>query len=172
MKGLPRSLSRGNPQQLPIVKRRVKIDELLELTGVTDTKVGATAVLGGLPEGNILLLGAVGYLRLAGSGDTDELADDFEGDFSVGTVANADADLSDGGEADILPSTAIGPATDEVSALTRAANATPAILDNTDGSLELNLNVLLDANEVDNGAEVELRATGHLDIAYIVLGDD
>ena len=54
----------------------------------------------------------------------------------------------------------------------RATNAVQAILDNTAGDLELNLNVLLDADEVTNGEDSVVTVTGTVDVAYIVLGDD
>lgn len=176
MKGLPRSLARARAQAAAVQKLNLAIDKELTFTGVTDTAVGATAVIAGLPQGNILFLGAVSYLRLAGSGSDENLTADFEGDYGIGTIPNADADLGDAGDDDIIPSTAIGPATAEVTALTRGTSTEATeqglILDNTDGSLELNLNVILDANEVTNGQEVTLRATGSLHLAYIVLGDD
>ena len=65
------------------------------------------------------------------------------------------------------------PAADaEVSADVRAENATQAVIDNTDGSGELNLNVLLDADEVTDGETLNVSVTGTLDVAYTVLGDD
>lgn len=176
MKGLPRSLARARAQAAAVQKLNLAIDKELTFTGVTDTVVGATAVIAGLPQGNILFLGAVSYLRLAGSGSDANLTADFEGDYGIGTIPNADADLGDAGDDNVIPSTAIGPATAEVTALTRGTSTEATeqglILDNTDGSLELNLNVILDANEVTNGQEVTLRATGSLHLAYIVLGDD
>lgn len=176
MKGLPRSLSRAMPQLAAVQKLNIAIDAELTFTGVTDTVVRAQTVIGGLPQGNILFLGAVSYLRLAGSGSDANLTADFEGDYGIGTIPNANTNLTDAGDDNFIPSTAIGPATAEVTALTRGtsteATEQGAIIDNTDGSLELNLNVLLDANEVTNAAEVTLRATGSLHIAYIVLGDD
>jgi hypothetical protein len=51
-------------------------------------------------------------------------------------------------------------------------NAAQAIIDNTDGSAEVNLNVLLDADEVSDGEDVVVTVTGSVDIVYSVLGDD
>lgn len=175
MKGLPRSLARGNAIQQPVTKLNIAIDETLSFTGVTDTAVFATANIGGLPQGNLLFLGAVSYLKLTGPTSAN-LTNDFEGDYGIGTAPTADNDLGDAGDDNIIPSTAIGPATAEVTALTRGASTEAteqgAILDNTDGSLELNLNVLLDANEVTNGEDVDIRAQGTVHLAFIVLGDD
>jgi hypothetical protein len=175
MKGLPRSLARAMPQLASVQKLNIVIDTTLSFTGVTDTVVRAQAVLAGLPQGNILFLGAVSYLKLTGPGSAN-LADDFEGDYGIGTAPNADADLSDPTDDNIIPSTAISAATNEVTEVIRGTSTESAeqgaIFDNTDGSLELNLNVLLDANEVTNAETVDVRATGMLYIAYVVLGDD
>lgn len=170
MKGLVRSLSRGSPARQEIVRQRVPINTTLSFLGITDTVVRQQAVLGDLPEGNILLLGAIAYLKLTGP-TSGNLTDDFEGNFSVGSAPNADTSLS-GAEVDLIPNTDLGPATSEATPTHRAANATQVMLDNTDGSLEINLNVTLDANEVTNAATVVITATGYVELAYIVLSDD
>lgn len=171
MKGLPRSLSRGNASTAAAKTARLSVNEPLSFTGTTATIEFATVALAGLPEGNILLLGAVANLTFTGPTSAN-LTNDFEGDYSVGTVPTADTDLSDTGEANIIASTPIPAATAEVSANVRATNATQAIIDNTDGSGEINLNVLIDADEVTNATTVIITVTGTIDIAYIVLGDD
>jgi hypothetical protein len=170
MKGLQRSLSRGPKATKDVNVARLVVDQSLSFTGVTDTALFATKVLAALPEGNILLLGAVANLTFTGPTSAN-LTNDFEGDVSLGTAPTADNDLADANEANIIASTAIPAATAEV-ATVRATNATQAIIDNTDGSGEINLNVLLDANEVTNAQTVAIRVTGTVDIAYIVLGDD
>lgn len=170
MKGLQRSMARGPRADQPVVKRRIPFDKSLSFTGITDTVVHQQAVIGGLPAGNLLLLGAVAYLTLQGPTSAN-LTNDFEGDYSVGSAPNADTSLS-GTDVDIVGSQAIAAATAELSPTVRGVNATQAILDNTDGAMELNLNVLLDANEVTNAQVVAIRARGVLEIAYIVLGDD
>ena len=171
MKGLQRSLSRGPQSGQHVVKQSISLDVDLTFTGSTGVAVGATAQVLALPEGNILLLGAVANLTFTGPTDAN-LTDDFQGDFSLGTVPTADNDLADSGEADIIASTAIAAATSEVSANNRGTNATQAILDNTGATLEVNLNVLLDADEVTNAEDVVVTVTGTVDLAYIVLGDD
>jgi hypothetical protein len=170
-KGLPRSLARGAPQRQDIIRQVVNINHSVAVTA-TGVAVGfGTSVIGDLPEGNILFLGAVGYLQLSGSGSDANLDATWDGDFSVGTAPTADVTLS-GAEVDILPSTALGAATAEVSPRVRAVNATQAMLDNTDGSLELNLNVLIDAANIIDGATVNLTARGTLQLAYVVMLDD
>ena len=101
------------------------------------------------------------------SGDLD---DNWQGDYAVGTTPADDGTLS-GADVDIIPSTALAAATAEASPRTRGANATSAIFDNTDGSLELNLSVLVD--DVNIGANgLAFLANGEVDLAYTILGDD
>lgn len=171
MKGLQRSLSRGPKATKDVNVARLVLDESITFTGSTGVAVGGTAVLDTLPQGNILLLGAVANLTFTGPTSAN-LANDFQGDYAIGTAPTADNDLSDTNEANIIASTAIPAATAEVSANVRATNATQAIIDNTAGDMELNLNVLLDADEVTNGEDVAIAITGTVDVAYIVLGDD
>lgn len=135
-----------------------------------------SAVLRGIPQGNLMLFGAVMYVTFTDVGG-DGLNATYAGDFSVGTVATADGDLSDAGEANIIQSTELL-AADGVTPRTRSLTANTSgiltnnvtILDNTAGDLELNLNVLIDDAAID-GAAV-LRAQGELYLAYLVLGDD
>lgn len=165
MKGLPRSLAHANigmSKNIPVRNLAIRT------TGATGVGFG-TAVIRDLPEGNLLLLGAVAYLQFtkldAGTTDT------FDGDYAIGSAATADADFGDAGEADIIPSTAIGAATAGVSPMARGANATQVILDNTDGSLELNLNLLIDDASV-SADDQDFTVSGVVTLALIVLGDD
>ena len=170
-KGLPRSMSRGSASRQEIIKQNFVIDSTVDVTA-TSTAVGfGTTVIGDLPEGNILLLGAACYLSLAGSGADDDLAATWDGDFSIGTTATADVTLS-GTDVDIIASTSLGAATAEVSPRVRAVNATQAILDNTDGAMELNLNVLIDAANIVDDTTVTLTASGVLQLVYVVMLDD
>ena len=168
-KGLPRSLGRGKNPIGKIKRKTITINEAMSFTGVTDTAVFATAVVGDFEEGNILTLGGVANLTFTGPTSAN-LADDFQGDVAVGSTP-ADDNTVTGADVDVIASTAIPAASSEVSSV-RATGTSVAMLDNTDGSLEINLNVLLDANEVTNGETVEITVTGELEIAYIVLGDD
>lgn len=172
-KGLPRSMSRGSPQRQEIIKQTFLIEDLdITVTGGASTAAGfGSAVLGDLPEGNILFLGAVAYVQFAGSGSDANLAADWEGDFSIGSTPASDATLT-GADVDIIASTALAAASSEVGARTRGTNATQVMLDNTDGSLELNLNLLTDDNDVTDSQTAVITANGELIIAYIVLGDD
>ena len=169
MKGLPRSLARstsGGGSEKTITVKALPI----RTTGATGVGFG-TAVIRDLPEGNILFQGAVAYLQFTKL-DAGTLAT-FDGDFSIGIAPTADATLS-GGEVDIIPSTAIGAATAGVSPMVRATSAVAVvgtIYDNTDGSLELNLNLLLDDASV-SADDQDFTVSGVISLAYIVLGDD
>ncbi len=169
-KGLQRSLSRGPKATQTVVTERLMLNVDLTFTGATGAAVEATAVIAGLPEGNILLLGAVANLTFTGP-TAATLADDFQGDYGIGTTPADDNTIS-GTDVDIIGSTAIAAATAEVSADVRGTNAVQAIIDNTAGTGEANLNVLLDADEVDDGEDIVITVTGPVDLAYIVLGDD
>lgn len=130
-----------------------------------------TVPVAGLPQGNILFLGAVAYLRFT-TADADVIAA-FDGDFSLGTAPTADNDLADAGEADIIPSTPMGAATAKVSPYIRAVSSAAlngVIFDNTDGSLEVNLNVLIDDASISGAAPFTV--DGVIRLAYIVMGDD
>lgn len=171
-KGLPRSMARGAAQKQEIIKQVVTVKNLTVNVAAATTAVGfGTAVLGDLPEGNILFLGAVSYLSFAGSGADANLVDTWNGDYAIGTVATVDVDVADAGEADIISSTAIGPATAEAIARTRGTNATQVIFDNTDNSLEINLNLLIDAADITDSTNVNITVNGEVMLSYIVLGD-
>jgi TRAP-type uncharacterized transport system substrate-binding protein len=171
-KGLPRSMSRG------VAARQAIVRQVIDLKGktVAVTSAGSavgfgTTVIGDLPQGNILFLGAVAYVQLSGSGADANLDATWDGDFSIGTAPTADVTLS-GAEIDLIASTALGAATAEVSPRVRAVNATQSMLDNTDGAMEINLNVLIDAANIGDTQTVNLTVSGVVQLAYIVMLDD
>lgn len=168
-KGLKRSL-RGIPadaKAAPVIKHRIPVSVTVEVDGATGVGFG-TAVIGDLPEGNILLLGALANLTFTGPG-TGHTAT-FNGDFAIGSAPTADATLA-GAEVDIVPSTAMGPAVANVTPQARGANATQVMLDNTDGSLELNLQVLVDDADI-SANDVLFTVTGMVELLYSVMLDD
>lgn len=171
-KGYPRGLARGRPNTQEIIRQVVPVRDMqVTVAGLTGVGFG-TAVIGDVPEGNLLFLGAVSYLQFTGPGSAN-LQDNFDGDYAIGTAPTADATLA-GAEVDIIASTALGAATAEVSPRARGTHAvaiTGTVLDNTDNSLELNLNLLIDDASIDaNG--IVMRANGEVILTYIVLGDD
>jgi len=170
MKGLQRSLSRGPKSKRSIVK------DVIILTAAAMTVDGATGigdgqiVVGDFPEGNILFLGCVANLQFSGPGGDAGLVDTWEGDFAIGTTADSGDDLT-GSDADIVPTTALAAATAEVSPITRGPGSTDVIFDNTDGSLEINLNLIVDDADISADA-IAFTIDGDITLAYIVLGDD
>jgi len=172
VKGLLRSLGR-NTARAPVVKQSVKVRSVpVSVDGLAGVGFG-TAVIGDFPAGNILFLGAVAYLQFRGPTSAN-LVDTWEGDYSIGTAPTADASLA-GAEVDVVPSTALAAATAELSPRTRGTQADGAkagqVFDNTDGSLELNLNLLVDDAHIDAN-DVVITADGDVLLSYVVLGDD
>lgn len=173
VKGLTRSLSRGTALIQHVIKQTVVVEDLPLVVTATGAAIGFGSVVAeGLPEGNILFLGAVGYLKFDGSGSDANLTATWEGDFSVGTAPTADADLGDASDIDILPSTALAAATAEIGVRTRAAAPAGTMLDNTDGSLEININALIDAADIIDSQSVTLTVNGEIYLSYVMLGDD
>jgi len=173
MKGLDRSLSRGpHPIRQHVTRHTIKVENLEVTVHATTTAVGfGTVVAGELPEGNILLIGALGYLKFDGSGSDDNLTADWEGNFSVGTTGTADVTL-DGTDVDLLPDTDLAAADAEIGVRTRAQNAVQAFLDNTDGSMEINISALIDAADITDDQDVILTINGEIELVYMVILDD
>ena len=171
MKGLPRSLSRGPKAAAKVLKETIQVSGLaMTVDGATGVGFG-TAVAGNLPEGNLNILGATAYLTFSGPGASADLDDDWAGDFGVGTTPAADATIS-AGDVDLVASTAIAAATAEVSPRTRGVGAGGAgVKDNTDNSLEVNINLLVD--DANIGADdLAFTVDGEIHIQYAILGDD
>lgn len=171
-KGLSRSLGRGNPLIAKIMKQTfVAKDLVLDMDGASGVGF-ATVVLGDFPEGNILLLGAVSYLSVRASGSEAGLLAAWEGDVGVGTTPMSDATISAGDE-DIIASHShiavaeIGPRTRGTS----LAADTGEIHDNTDGSLEINVNVLIDDDDI-SADDIEMFVDGEVTISFVMMGDD
>jgi hypothetical protein len=174
-KGLPYSMSRGDARRQEIIKLAIPIRALsLSIESVGAAIAFGTAVIAGLPEGFVNMLGAVAQLEISGPVGSADLTDTWNGDFAVGRTATTDLTL-DGTDVDVIPSTAIGPAVAEVSPVTKGLSAgalAGTIFDNTDGSLELNLNLIVDAADVVDDKTVVMTVEGVLHVTYIVMGDD
>ncbi len=175
MKGLPRSNQRGNPLLQEVIKVTIPIRDLSVTVAAASSGVAfGTAVVAGLPQGNMLLLGAVAYLELS-TADADAVAG-WHGDFGFGYAVTADGDLGDSNEDAIIPSTTIDADGETKASVRTRAQSTQTeqsvIVDNTDGSLEVNLNVLVDAADFTDASSAVFTANGDLHLAYIMLGDD
>lgn len=166
-KGLVRSMARAAPQRGSLRKLNIPMSIAIAVAGASGIGFGSS-VIQGLPEGNILLLGAVMNVQFTHGADANAIAA-FTGNFGVGSTPANDGTIT-AGDVDIIASTALAAATANVSPLVRAVNAAQSILDNTAGDLELNLNLLIDDASISGAAGFV--AKGFLAIAYIVLGDD
>lgn len=168
-KGLSRSVSRGKPLLKGVIKRTIPFAALaLSVSGVTGNGWATAAIpAGSLPEGNILILGAVADVTFT-TADAGVTAT-WTGNYAIGTGATADATLS-GTEVNVVPSTVLAAATAKVSPTTRGAGATASIIDNTDKGAALNLNLEVDDATISSVAP--FTATGWVTIAFVVLGDD
>jgi hypothetical protein len=167
-KGLHRSLSRGKGTKQSVQKGIIPVKDLaISIAGTTGVGYGS-AVIGELPQGNILVLGAVAYLQFFSA--SANVTATYDGDYAIGTTPTADATVT-GTDADIIPLTALGAATAKLSPVVRGASTgAGAMFDNTDDSLELNLNLLID--DAATSGTAPMTANGHVIISYIVLGDD
>lgn len=174
-KGLPRSLARSGAHggSTSGVVKTIRVAAVaLSVTGATG--VGwATAVVGDFPQGNILLMGCTSYLQFTKGAAASGIQATFDGDYSLGTTPTADNTLS-GTDVNVVPSTALGAAVAGVSPVVRGASSGGAmgtILDNTDGSLELNVNLLIDDANISADAQ-PMTVSGTISIAYMVMLDD
>ena len=146
----------------------------LAISVVGGTGIGfGFGIASDFPEGNVLLLGCVANMKFSGpSGGSGDLVDTWTGNFSLGTTGATDGTLT-GDDIDLVGSTALAAATAEVSPLTRGVGVTAtnaAVLDNTDGSLEINLSLLI--ADASISGTVAMTADGEIHLSYIMLGDD
>lgn len=170
-KGMNRGTQRGPELLRAIVKRESLVKVAAADLVITDGAPGfGTVVIAALPQGNILLHGLVFYATLS-IGDAD-IVDDWDGDFSLGTAATADGTLS-GGEIDLIASTAIVQGVSGVSSGNKGVSTTTehgSIIDNTDGSLEVNFNIIVDDADISDDSSIKVDGTLHM--VFSVLGDD
>lgn len=172
-KGLARSLSRGPALAQPITKESIAFEDLTITVSATGAAAGfGSAVVADFPEGNILFLGAISYVAFTGSGSDANLVDTWSGDYSMSDAPLADAAIDADAERNIIYTTAVGAAVAEAIGETRGEKGGVYFFDNTDGSLEINLNLTIDAADITDDQSVDITASGVLHIAYIVLGDD
>lgn len=170
MKGLLRTLARRsatNPASgVRVMNFRVK-DLTVAVTGSSGVGYG-TAVIGGLPQGFLNILGTTARLQFSTS-DADVQAA-FDGDFSIGTAPTADATLSSS-DANLIASTALGAATAKLSPVVTGIGAPlSTLVDNSAGDLEINLNLIIDDANISGAAD--FKANGIVTIAVLPLNDD
>jgi hypothetical protein len=172
MKGYQRGMSRGAKARDDVVRSDIPLKNVaVTMTDATTAGSWGTAVVAGLPQGNILILGAVlSQVQLVKG--SAALIDAFVATLALGSDPTADATLS-AGEVDIIPATAQSAATGGTltgARVVSTATQNGTIIDNTAGDKELNLNVTVpDASSTGNSS---FTVNGVLHLAYIVLGDD
>jgi len=171
-KGLPYSHKRGPHVEQGITKLRIEVDDVVVVSATAAAIGWGTGVLQGLPEGNLMFLGAIANVNFAGSGADANLVDTWSGDFGVGTTPADDATIT-AADVDLIPSTAIGAATAEVIATVRAeSTANGVFFNNTDGSLEVNFNLLIDAADITDDESVNITVKGVVTLSMVVIEDD
>lgn len=166
--GLNRSLARSVPLDARVRKQTVMINSLA-MTIEESGNIGfGFSVAGNFPKGNVLFLGAVAGLSFTASG---AIAGNWNGDYSVGSTGTTSQTLT-GTEIDIIASTSIaagGLTVPTTRGVTEAASKA-LFLDNTDGSLGINVSVLVDA--VDISANSPMVVSGNLFLSYVMLLTD
>lgn len=87
---------------------------------------------------------------------------DSDGDYSVGTTATADGDLSDAGEANLIASTAIAIANQYAASATAGvlADASKTLIDGSSSAKTAYLNLVFDAGEVTVVTDMQLLVSG------------
>lgn len=171
MKGLPRSNRRRSLTDLtaPVQKLVYRFEDkaFTVANGSSAPGIG-NLVIGDLPAGNILVIAAAVKNLVFETADADATST-WDGDFSVGSAPNADADLTDATDFDIVGSsggTAIGAATAKVSPAQNVQTVKNAVIVNTDGSKEVNLNVMVD--DASQSGDIAMTASGTIEILYSV----
>lgn len=172
-KGLQRSLSRGPALRQEVIKQTITMRDLaLVIDGASGVGFG-TVALGGLPEGNILMMGLVGYMELT-TEETSGIVEDWEGDFGIGTTPADDGTIT-GGDVDLIASTALDAGANdrdiERFRFASAAALTGTIFDNTAGDLGINLNVLVDDDDI-SADDIDFVVNGEVQLVYTMLLDD
>ena len=180
----PVGLGNANGAGVELVRSRFLGGNLVQaVLSVTDLTLALTDVAGvvaycsqkifDFPEGHILLLGAVADLAL--TKDAAGVADTWNGDVALGTVAAAgDATLT-GTEADIVPSTATPAAVAGVSSADCQSTGTESgsILDGHATAKDCYLNLLVDDADQDvTTTPTNLIVNGTIKLTYILLGDN
>lgn len=171
-KGLIRSLSRGLKSRQEFIKERYGFSGLIINVNAASTNPGfGTGVIADFPEGNLLFFGAGAYVSFTGPSSSN-LVDTWSGDYSVATTPLTDTNISATSEQNIISKAAIGPAVSEVITRARGVRSTSVVLNNTDNSLELNLNLTIDGSAITNNSNVDITCEGELFLCYTILGDD
>lgn len=124
------------------------------------------------PAGRILVLGCTAYFPTITFGST--IGTGGSGDYAIGTAVNADGDLGDATDVDLLPSSAM---LDPFVTRTGRSNAGTALaaaaqFDGTTTAKDAYLNVIVDDADVSDGdTNGTVDFTGTVTLTWINLGD-
>lgn len=174
-KGLPRSLAHSD-KALELIEKNIDLSGFtVTVTSVTTGIGGGSVVVDTLPETDLILFGALGKeLGFDGSGEAD-LTETWEGDVSLGTSADADLDLtSPASDENLLPSTAIGPATSKVitgADVAQTAANLPGTFLGVGSARDVNLNLLVDAADIADDGSAVVTLSGVISLYYVLVGD-
>jgi len=176
MKGAYYALRRGvKGRKTGVVHDVIPIRNLnVTISGAGAAVYFGTAVIAGLPAGNITFLSALMYLQ--GSSTDTDLTPTYNVTCAVGTTATADNNLaSPTTDSDIIPALAAGAATARVTPIQRFPHTAANVgvqLDNTAGDLELNLNCTVPDADITNDQSAIITFNGNLHLTYVLAGDD
>jgi hypothetical protein len=140
---------------------RVEVkDKQVTVSATTGTGVGS-AVLEELPDGMLFIAAATAVLDFTSS--AEDLANGWNGDYAIGTSPTTDATIV-GTESNLIPVTAIGPASGRVIGPTRGTRNSPINIDNFSGSAEVNINLLVDAANITDNRSAVITVNGTIDL--------
>lgn len=127
------------------------------------------------PAGHINVLGTVGDLSISvASAEQANFTDNApEGDIGIGSViiANADAMGTDATDDDYATATAFAMTAFTDASVTLPPDAASYKLDGTGTAKDVNVNVLVDAADIDDDASTEVLVSGTIRICWLALGD-
>lgn len=165
MKGLQRSIARAGETVLPIVRRTIALNSLpCAVDGASGIGFGGGKIPVVLPEGRLLIHGAV--LRARGLKTTAGITTTWTGAFAVATAIASTTDIED----DIIEEVAVGAADTSLSPIVEKSNAVAQFVNNTQGDVELFLNVAV-ADAAINADDQNVNVSGTLILLYSVMGD-
>lgn len=165
-----------NPALKDVININAPFSKILTVTSTGAAAGFGSVQLASLPKSELWYLRGRLYVAFQEEPSvalpTANLSDTWSGDFSIGTLKNADADLADAGDADLVASTARDVAT--AGGFARAAfdmtllNNT--LIDNNNGSKGVWLNLLVDALDIADNTSAQIRVSGVLRMVLFPFG--
>jgi len=149
-------------------------------TPLTSVSVTTGAGVGGykiytFPEAHVNVLGTIAdvSLTVASAKQADFTDNAPAGDLGIGTVlpANADALGTDATDDDLATATAILMAAWTDASIVNAPDSAGYLLDGTTTAKTVNVNLLIDASDIDDGTTSEVLCSGTVRIVWLNLGD-